>query len=156
MLFVDVVDFYPGQSRSAHEGTLYKSLGDRLMVTFGTPQARTDDTSRARLARDMAGAIADWNGERAAAGETPVLIGIGDEQRLEFAVIGDTAKIASRLENLTRDLGVTLIASDALIARVHAEGGADELHDGMNTQEQALRGLDGAIRIWALVRGALV
>jgi len=52
----------------------------------------------------MVGAIADWNGERAAAGETPVLIGIGvhfgpvvggdtgDEHRLECAVIGDTTK----------------------------------------------------------------
>jgi adenylate cyclase len=76
----------------------------------------------------MVGAIADWNGERAAAGETPVLIGIGvhfgpvvvgdtgDEHRLECAVIGDTVNIASPVENLTRDLGVTLIARDGLMA----------------------------------------
>ena len=153
----------------AHEGTLDKFLGDGLMATFGTPHARADDASRAlACARDMVGAIADWNGERAAAGETPVVIGIGahfgpvvmgdigDEHRLEFAVIGDTVNIASRLENLTRDLGVALIASDDLIARVRAEGGADALHDGMNAQEQTLRGRDGVMRIWALAREAPV
>ena len=105
---------------------------------------------------------------RLAAGQGPIKVGIGvhygtvvlgdigDEHRLEFAVVGDTVNVASRLENSTRELGVTLIASDDLIAQVRAEGGAADLLDGMNTQEQALRGRDGVMRIWALARPAAV
>ena len=85
----------------------------------------------------------------------PVVLGdIGDEHRLEFAVIGDTVNIASRLENLTRELGVTLIASNELVARVRDEGGGADLFGGLRAQDQAVRGREGLMRVWALARPA--
>ena len=150
-----------------HGGTLDKFLGDGLMATFGTPRAGADDARRAlACARDMVRAIADWNRTRLDAGESPIEVGvgahygpvvlgdIGDEHRLEFAVIGDTVNIASRLENLTRELGVTLIASNELVARVRDEGGGADLFGGLRAQDQAVRGREGLMRVWALARPA--
>ena len=84
-----------------------------------------------------------WSAERAAAGELPVEIGlglhygeaivgsIGDGQRLDYLVIGDTVNVASRLERLTREMNAQIVVSDELVARVRDEGaGADGLLDG--------------------------
>ncbi len=113
----------------AHGGTLDKFLGDGLMATFGTPQPLSDAADRS-LACGMAmlRAVEDWQKDRRAAGEAPVEVGIGIHhgpvtmgdigggeglgQRFEFAVIGDTVNVASRLERMTRELGVSLLVSD--------------------------------------------
>ena len=48
----------------------------------------------------------------------PVVLGdIVDERRLEFAVSGDTVNVASRLEAMTRKLGVAVIASNDIVAK---------------------------------------
>ncbi len=148
-----------------HGGTLDKFLGDGLMATFGTPRTAADDASRAlACARGMAESVAEWNRERLRAGERPIEVGIGvhygpvvlgnigDEKRLEFAVVGDTVNVASRLESLTRDLGVSLIASEALIAEVRATSGALALLEDLRPDERPLRGRAGTMPVWTLAR----
>lgn len=110
----------------SHGGTLEKFLGDGLMATFGTPQPQADDAGRALLAaRAMADAIAAWNAE-AAPGLGPLRIGIGahlgpvllgevgSARRVEFAVVGETVNLASRLQDLTRRLDASAAVSRAL------------------------------------------
>jgi adenylate cyclase len=122
-----------------HAGTLDKYVGDGVMATFGTPVPGTDDAVRAlRCARAMLAAIDDWNGIRAAAGDAPVRVGIGlaygpvvlgdigGPHRFEFAVLGDTVNVASRLERLARTLGGPIVASDDLVRAVRAHADAPE------------------------------
>ena len=112
----------------AHGGTLNKYMGDAVMATFGTPRHQPDDAARAiACCVAILQTLEEWNAARVAAGEPsiraglgahfgPVVLGdIGDARCVEFAVLGDTVNIASRLEHGTRELGVAAILSEALI-----------------------------------------
>lgn len=147
-----------------HNGTLDKYLGDGLMATFGTPVATDLDALNAlRCARTMIESMAAWNAERVAAGEHviqasfglhygPAVLGDIGSNRLEFAVIGNTVNVASRVEALTRNLSVELAATDELLERVRSEAGDDEQslsdltrHDGLE-----IRGLETTMTVWTL------
>ena len=145
-----------------HSGTLDKYLGDGLMATFGTPFAGESDARNAlRCAKAMAASVKAWNTERTAAGEPAIrasfglhygLAVLGDigVNRLEFAVIGNTINIASRLEALTRELDVVLVASDAMMDRSRQEpGGEDgELEGFAKKTDQAIRGIERPMTVW--------
>ena len=147
-----------------HGGTLDKYLGDGLMATFGTPLAtETDALDALRCARAMAAVVDDWNATRVAAGQPavrasfglhagPVVLGDIGASRLEFAVVGNTVNIASRLEALSRPLEVRLVASDSLIARAKVQAaGISQVFEGLESQpDQAIRGVDGKMQVWTL------
>lgn len=147
-----------------HGGTLDKYLGDGLMATFGTPFAgQTDALDALQCARDMAAAVDEWNATRVAAGQPeirasfglhvgPVVLGDIGANRLEFAVVGNTVNIASRLEALSRPLDVRLVASDSLIERAKVQAGAiNRVFDDLEVRsDQSIRGLDGKVQVWTL------
>jgi adenylate cyclase len=123
----------------AHAGTVDKYIGDAIMATFGAPRTSPADAANAiRCALAMIDAVAAWSNERRGAGEAALAIGIGvhygpvvagdmgDERRLEYAVIGDTVNTASRIEALTRERGVpALISAEAVAAaRAHLDTAA--------------------------------
>ena len=146
-----------------HRGTLEKYIGDAVMATFGTPSRGIDDAGRAlQCAWQLADETHHWSQERARRGHGPVHLGIGvhygeavlgsigDAQRLDYVVVGDTVNVASRLERLTRELDVELVVSDAVVDRVHKEGSAvglrlDQLKPG---GEVHLTGRLQPISIW--------
>jgi adenylate cyclase len=145
-------------------GTLDKFIGDCVMATFGTPaNGPTDATRAVTCCFAIAAEIDAWNAERRAAGLEPIRIGIGahfgrvvvgdigDERRLEFAVLGDTVNVASRLEALTRPLGATMLVSDDLVQAARREGfAADPLLPRLRKiGEQRLRHRDEPVAVWA-------
>jgi adenylate cyclase len=146
-------------------GTVDKYIGDEIFAVFGVPTANdTDAASALRCADLMLAALAGWNDEREAAGQSPLAIGIGlnygpavlgdigSEHSMSFTVIGDTVNTASRLQGLTRTLETPLVVGDPLVRAVRAAapdaatvGLLDRLRD---RGEQTLRGRASAVRIW--------
>lgn len=139
-----------------NDGTLDKYLGDGLMATFGTPFTQPDDVPRAmRCAQDMLEAMDRLNAEWAAAGREALRISIGlhvgpvavgdiGSNRLEFAVIGNTVNIASRLEALTRSLETRLVISDAAYEVLD-----EDMRRGLRrVADQQIKGVDEPITVW--------
>ncbi len=99
----------------SHGGSIDKFLGDGIMATFGAAvKTETYAADALRAVDDLARAAAEWAAEREAAGIPPLVIGlavavgpvvfgaVGDETRLEFTVIGDSANLAAKLEKHTK------------------------------------------------------
>jgi adenylate cyclase len=147
-----------------HEGTLDKYLGDGLMATFGTPFAGERDATRAlECVRAMVASLERWNTERRRAGEPEICAGIGlhygtvvlgdiGAHRLEFAVIGNTVNVSSRLEALTRKLKVKVVISDALRNQVVQENDVSSaILDGFTRRpDQEVRGTADKLTVWTL------
>jgi adenylate cyclase len=160
-------DFHGRMAREvfAHGGTVDKYIGDAIMATFGTPHAGERDASNAlACAKAMMVSIRDWNAGRTAHGAPEVRIGIGlhfgpavmgdigDQQRLEYAVIGDTVNVASRLEALTRSVGAPLVISGDAVAAVRREAGGDgAVLAGLEEREPAeIRGRAAKVPVWTM------
>ncbi len=144
-----------------HGGTLDKFIGDGLMATFGTPEPQADAVDRAfACGLDMVRSIEDWQVSRAASGEPAIGVGIGIHfgpvimgdigggedglaQRFEFAVIGDTVNVASRLERLTRELAEPLLVSDRVVQAL-----SERPTTLRPLGSQHLDGRSGSITVW--------
>jgi adenylate cyclase len=145
-------------------GTIEKFIGDAIFAIWGLPDATPADPANAlRCAEAMITALKAWNDERAAAGESPLGIGIGlhygpavigdvgSEHSLSFTVIGDTVNTASRLQTLTREFSVPLAVSDDVVAAVKAaplDGSSALLERLQDKGEQSLRGRTQPVRVW--------
>ena len=146
-----------------HGGCLEKFIGDALLATFGVPDTgRRDATDALACARGMLAALTAWNLEREAAGRPPLQIGlglhygpvvagdIGSRRSMAFATVGDTTNVTSRLQALTRELRVRIVASGALVAAIEREAADPALLRGLTTRgPTVLRGRDTPIELWA-------
>lgn len=147
-----------------HNGTLDKYLGDGLMATFGTPLPSDTDAGNAlKCARDMIKVVEDWNAERSGRGEPevkasvgihygPVVLGDIGANRLEFAVIGSTVNIASRLEALTRQVNAPVVVSDDVVEQMRREPehSSDCIALLAKRPPQEIRGIAEPMSVWAL------
>ncbi len=145
-----------------HNGTLDKYLGDGVMATFGTPRNNGHEARDSlACARAILSDVAAWNHKREAEGQPPLEIGIGihygpvvlgnvgDESRLEFAVLGDTVNVASRFERLTRSLNVSLVVSGDLIAALSDQD--QQYVRGLTPcRPEKIRGRDRPVPVWTL------
>lgn len=105
-----------------YEGVLDKFIGDAVMAFYGAPIDQPDHAIRAcKTALAMVQATHDldqvWKDKnlpilRSGVGINtgPMIVGnLGSPLRMDYTVIGDSVNLASRLEGLTRPLGVDII-----------------------------------------------
>jgi len=110
---------------SRYHGFIDKYIGDAIMALFPT---NADDALQCAL--EMARELERLNAERVEQGEPPIDIGIGlntgrlmlgtvgGRNRMDSTVISDAVNLASRLENLTKRFGSTVLISDATFERL--------------------------------------
>ena len=144
-------------------GTLDKYLGDGVMATFGTPETKEEDAENAlKAALQLIEETKSFNSEREKSGLDPIKVSvgvhygpvilgdIGPSRRLEFAVVGDTVNVASRLEASSRTLNCQCVVSEDLMNRI---GSSDEDDSaarlGFTEQKPIkLRGRNTSIAVW--------
>lgn len=145
-----------------HDGTLEKFTGDGVMATFGTPHPGPADAANAvACAVALADGIEAWNGDRITEERVAIAIGvhhgpvvlgdIGTAEQMEFAVLGDTVNVASRLERLTRQLSAAVAVSEDAVRLAQEQGAAEALlRRFVAAPPQVLRGRDGSIGVHIL------
>jgi adenylate cyclase len=108
--------------------TIDKFIGDAIMAEFGAPLSQDDHAARALRSAvalyQVAVEFRLWMETRFAGRDLPrfdigigihtgdaVVGNIGASSRMEYTAIGDTVNTASRLEGMTKEVGVPILAS---------------------------------------------
>jgi len=138
-----------------HGGLVDKFLGDGALVVFGALRA-DDGASSAALAfaEDL------LESGIPSPSDAPLALGVGihhgevfcglvgDADRQEFTVLGDTVNVASRIQAATRDMGTDLLVSEAVLASGRADHAKWRLVGG-----EPLRGRREHVILYARCRG---
>src|SRR5436190_7314378 len=158
---IDVLNRYHaimGDAVLDHDGTLVDYMGDGLFAVFGAPIETVDHADRAvAAAKEMAttrlAAFNDWlrsegveEGFRIGVGLNSgrVMSGtLGSERRIEYTVIGDTVNTASRIEQLTKTTGHTVLIADQ--TRTNLTASSDDLSF---VDEFDIRGKQSKVKLW--------
>ena len=114
-----------------HRGTIDKYMGDCIMAFWGAPILDRQHARNAVMAGlEMHRVLASLQPYFKEKGWPPIYIGVGvnsgrmsvgnmgSEIRLAYTVMGDAVNLASRLEGITKQYGVTMIVGEATRAEV--------------------------------------
>ena len=112
-------------------GTLDKYIGDAVMGFFGAPVTQADHAIRAcRTAVEMRRVLPEFNRElvergvvaldfRIGIASGDVMVGnIGSQDHFNYTILGDTVNLASRLEAMGKEYGVSTIISGGTQSQV--------------------------------------
>ena len=137
-----------------HQGTIDKYIGDAIMAFWNAPLDLADHASRAvQTALDMQAALPQLNREFAARGWPEVKIGIGvnsgrmsvgnmgSEFRMSYTVMGDAVNLGSRLEGITKQYGVGILATQPTVD-------ADPVHAFMKIDVVRVKGKETPVAIY--------
>ena len=163
---IEMLNRYLGEMSDAildHGGTIVSYMGDGIMALFGAPLEQEDHADRAvaaaremrdvRLPRFNAWCDGRVPGEGFRMGvgmaSGPVMSGnVGSQRRMEYAAVGDTTNIASRLQSLTKETAAMVLIADSTraaltgpVADLEAVGALD------------VRGRQVPAAVWTLAGG---
>ncbi|MHB8876946.1 MAG: adenylate/guanylate cyclase domain-containing protein [Myxococcaceae bacterium] len=157
---LDLLDEYfaaMSQIVKGRDGMVNKFIGDGLLAVWGVPDQRADHAELAlKAALDMRKRLAELNEGWVREGRVPLRIGIGVHSGVvaagmlggtelsEYAVIGDAVNLASRIEGLTKTLGVDLLVSE----RAWQLGG--KALSGQRVGEEKVKGRVEAVVVYAV------
>ena len=137
-------------------GFVAKFMGDGVLIYFGYPQAHEDDAERAvRAGLELVAAVGALKTHaplqtRVGIATGLVVVGdlIGSGASQEQAIAGETPNLAARLQCIAEPNSVVIAESTRRLV-----GDLFELED-LGSQE--LKGITGAVRVWAALRAASV
>jgi adenylate cyclase len=111
-----------------HHGIVNKFLGDGFMAIFGAPIADRDAARNGVAAAlqildeveamSASGAIAPTTLRLGLHAGEVVTGTVGSAARKEYTIIGDVVNVASRLEQMNKDLGTRLLATHSVVERL--------------------------------------
>ncbi len=107
-----------------HNGIVLQYVGDEIEAVFGAPLDNPLHADRAvDAALEMRAALQRLNEKRASEGEEPLSHGIGihtgsalagivgSQYKISYALVGDTVNVASRIQDLTKEMGADILMS---------------------------------------------
>src|SRR5712692_6275845 len=114
------------------DGTIDKFVGDSIIVYWGAPLDQPNhDELAVKCALHMQRRLAELQEKWKAEGRVPFRAGIGihtgevvvgnigaEGKRMDYTMIGDHVNLASRLQDLTRQLGFSIVVSEETAARM--------------------------------------
>jgi class 3 adenylate cyclase len=116
----------------AHGGLVLQFIGDEIEAVFGAPVPEPRHADHAVAAGlEMRRRLAVWNETRRAAGSIAIRHGIGihtgqvlaasigSPERLSYALVGDPVNLASRIQDLTKEVGAEVLVSGETVRRLH-------------------------------------
>jgi class 3 adenylate cyclase len=116
---------------SKHKGLVLQFIGDEIEAVFGAPLALNDHPTHAvRAAIAMRERMLMVNKNLQQQGYVPLRHGIGihtggvvaanigSEDRLSYALVGDTVNVASRIQGLNKKFGTDILISATTVARL--------------------------------------
>ena len=114
-----------------HQGLVLQYVGDEIEAVFGVPLGYADHADKAFLAAlEMRKRLEELNSRRKKEGKAPFRQGIGihtgivlagntgSQDRLSYALIGDTVNLASRIEQLTKAFGCDILVGEETVKRL--------------------------------------
>jgi class 3 adenylate cyclase len=123
--FVNAYNHRMGPIIQNHQGFINQYLGDGIMAIF--PQSANDAL---QAAIEMQQAVQQYNSERTLKDKPQIKVGMGlhsgslimgitgDENRLDAATISDSVNSASRIENLTKHYGASILLSEVSLKKL--------------------------------------
>ena len=136
-------------------GFVDKYVGDAIMALFDDDD--TDGVVRAIVAMNRE--LRELNAIRVARGEPPIAAGIGAHggdvvmgtigyaSKIESTVIGDAVNVASRVEAMTKERGVSVLITGDIVARLTNK---DATKLRQIAKGVAVRGRDEPIELWTI------
>jgi class 3 adenylate cyclase/CHASE2 domain-containing sensor protein len=159
----------------AHGGVVLHFLGDGIFIGFGVPVPRQDRAAvaedaraAARCALAMEQALAALNAEWRAEGlpEAGLRIGIhtgplvagsvGQKERMEFCLLGDTVNVGARLEQLGKQHGGEGPGRCTIILGESSWRLLDGTVPGLSIGDVALRNRNARMGAWRIDRAAVL
>ncbi|MDE2483556.1 MAG: adenylate/guanylate cyclase domain-containing protein [bacterium] len=143
-------EFYTivGQAVQRHKGMIESLRGDTVTALFGVlVEERFQEERALRAALDIMRMMSAMHSRWAAQGRKKIEVGMGVnsgkivagdtgyKDRREFAIVGNPAHVAARLEAASEELGAAIVASEATYDVVR------DLFVGIPTSSLPLRGL---------------
>ena len=114
-----------------HQGLVLQYVGDEIEAVFGVPLGYADHADKAVLAAlEMRKRLEELNSRRKKEGKAPFRHGIGihtgivlagntgSQDRLSYALIGDTVNLASRIEQLTKAFRCDILVGEETVKRL--------------------------------------